>query len=296
MAGHHASLLTETVAAMLPQFDVYITDWKNAREVRLNQGSFDMDDYIDYIIEFIKYLGPKSSVMAVCQPGVPVLAATCILACQKDENLPSSLILMGAPIDARQNPTGVNEFATQHDINWFNNYLVTTVPANYPGFMRKVYPGALQLTGFINLDLQRHIQSYINLFIDIVNNNAEEIDKHKKFYNRYLSVLDLPAEFYLQTIKEIFHNFCLAKGEMVSRGRNIDPSCINKTAILCIEGQNDRITGIGQTKAALDLCRNLPDSKKHYHLEPTVGHYGIFSGGKFRRNIAPVICNFIAAK
>jgi poly(3-hydroxybutyrate) depolymerase len=293
LAGHHANLLTDSIASLLPSFDVYITDWKDASQVPLKFGSFDMDDYINYVIEFIKHLGKNLNIMAVCQPTVPVLAATSLLAEAKDINTPKSLILMGGPIDVRQNPTKVNKFALQHDIRWFENSVISTVPMNYPGFMRKVYPGFLQLAGFLSLNFEKHVESHVELFKDLVTDNLEEAEKQKKFYDRYLSVLDLPAEFYLQTIKEIFQDASLAKGTLVSRGRKIDPSTITNCSILCVEGEKDDITGIGQTKAALDLCSNLPKNKKHYHLQQGVGHYGIFSGGKFRRNIVPVISDFI---
>lgn len=296
LSGHHASLLTDSVAAMLPFFDVYITNWSNAADVPLKQGSFDMDDYIDYTIEFIKHLGENISAMAISQSTVPLLAATSILASQEDEHVPNSLILMSGPIDARINQTKVNQFAGSHDIKWFNDYLITQIPANYPGSMRRVYPGFLQLSFFLSSGMQKQLQSYTNLYHDSLNNDIEELEKNKNFHDRYLSVIDLPAEFYLQTVKEIFQEHSMAKGQMSSRGRKIDLSLIKNTALLCIEGQNDDITGIGQTKAALTLCNNLADEKKHYHLEPNVGHYGIFSGGRFKRNIAPLIIEFAGAR
>jgi poly(3-hydroxybutyrate) depolymerase len=293
LAGHHANLLTDAISFLSISFDVYVTSWKSASQVPLKDGSFNMDDYIDYIIEFARYIGEGLNIMAVCQPTVPVLAATSLLAEQDDPCTPNSLVLMGGPIDARQNPTEVNKFALKHDIKWFESSLITVVPANYPGFLRKVYPGFLQLMGFLSLNFEKHVQSHIDFFNDLINNNTEEAEKHRKFYNRYFTVLDLAAEFYLQTIEEIFHKFSLAKGNLISRNRAIDPSKIKNTTLLCIEGEKDDITGIGQTKAALDLCKSLPDNKKLYHLQGGVGHYGIFSGGKFRRNIAPVITEFI---
>jgi poly(3-hydroxybutyrate) depolymerase len=293
MAGHHANLMSDAIAHLSTCFDVYVTNWRNASQVSLKDGSFAMDDYIDYIMEFASYFNGDLNIMAVCQPTVPVLAATSLLAMQDSPHVPNSLILMGGPIDARQNPTKVNEFALKYNIQWFENSLITTVPANYPGFLRKVYPGFLQLMGFISLNFEKHMQSHIDFFYDLVNDNTQEAQKHRKFYDRYFSTQDLPAEFYLQTIEEVFQKFSLAKGSLVSKNREIDLSKIRNTAILCIEGEKDDITGIGQTKAALHLCKELSDNKKFYHLQSQVGHYGIFSGGKFRREIAPVITEFI---
>lgn len=293
MAGHHANLISDAISCLSPWFDVYVTDWKSACRVPLKEGSFTMDDYIDYIMEFVGYLGRGLNIMAVCQPAVPVLAATSLLAEIDDPCVPDSLILMGGPIDARQNPTKVNEFALKHDIEWFENSLITVVPANYPGFLRRVYPGFLQLMGFLSLNFEKHAQSHMDFFNDLVNNNAQEAQKHRKFYDRYFSAHDLPAEFYLQTVEEVFRKFSLAKGSLVSRNRLIDPLKIKNTALLCIEGEKDDITGVGQTKAALHLCKDLADSKKFYHLQEGVGHYGLFSGGKFRRNIAPLITEFV---
>jgi poly(3-hydroxybutyrate) depolymerase len=293
LAGHHSSLLTESVTSLLPFFDVYVTNWKDAAEVPLQLGKFDMNDYINYIIQFIKHLGHSVNIMAVCQPAVPVLAATSILSEENSPYVPDSLTLMGGPIDARINPTEVNKFALKYNIDWFENYMISTVPANYPGFMRKVYPGFLQLLGFVNMNLEKHISSHVGLFEDLITNNIEEAEKQKKFYDRYFSVIDLSAEFYLQTIKEIFQDFSLAKGTLVSDGRKINLANIKKSALFCIEGEHDDITGIGQTKAALDLCSNVASDKKQYHLQEGAGHYGIFSGGKFRRNIAPMITDFI---
>jgi poly(3-hydroxybutyrate) depolymerase len=293
LAGHHANLLSDTIVSLLEFFDVYITNWKDASMVPLSEGSFDMDDYIQYINEFIKHIGHNVNVMAVCQPVVPVLAAVSILSEEKSSYIPNSLVLIAGPVDARKNPTKVNDFALERDIEWFKNSVISIVPPNYPGFMRKVYPGFLQLAGFLSLNFEKHVLSHIKLVEDLVANDLVEARKQKQFYNRYLSVLDLPAEFYLQTIQEIFQKFSLAKGELVSRGRLINLANIERSALLCIEGERDDITGIGQTKAALELCRNVPSDHKYYHLQPGVGHYGVFSGGKFRREIVPVITNFI---
>jgi len=293
MAGHHATLLRGTVEALLPYCDVYITDWIDAAQIPLSHGSFNMDDYIDYVIEFLQALGPDIHVMGVCQPTVPVLAAVSIISEDKDKTPPRSMVLIGGPIDARKNPTAVNVFATEHNIDWFQKMLITTVPANYPGFGRKVYPGFLQLAGFISMNWKRHLSSHIDIFKHLMIEDDEAADKQKEFYDEYLSVMDLPAEFYIQTIQEVFHQFSLATGHLVSRGRKVHPSSIKDVALLGIEGEHDDISGLGQTKAALDLCINIPNKKKQYHLQRDVGHYGVFSGSKFRSQVVPVIVEFI---
>jgi len=295
MSGHHATLLRETVRDTLPYFDVYITDWIDAKQVPITDGSFDLDDFIDYVITYIKFLGNNVHVLAVCQPTVPVLAATALMSEDSPSKVPKSVILIGGPIDARKNPTKPNNFATDKSLVWFDKALVTNVPENYPGHRRRVYPGFLQLTSFISMNFDRHINSHIELFNDLLNNNTAKAEKQKKFYNEYLSVMDLPAEFYLQTIKEVFHDFSLAKGTLISRGRKVNLDFINNTAIMGIEGENDDIAAVGQTKAALKLCKNVPDSKKYYHLQKAVGHYGSFSGSKFKENIVPKIKEFVYA-
>jgi poly(3-hydroxybutyrate) depolymerase len=293
MAGHHATLLRGTVQETLPYFDVYITEWVDANQVPLNLGKFDMDDFINYTIEFMTILAPNLHVMAVCQPTVPVLAATSLMATEKDPHLPKSLILIGGPVDATKHPTKVNELAIGKSIEWFEKTLITIVPPNYPGYMRHVYPGFLQLAGFMSLDIKRHIDAHLAMLKDLIANDQQKADRQKNFYDEYLSTMDLTAEFYLQTIKEVFQDFSLAKGTLVSRNRKVDPKAINKCAILGIEGENDNIAGIGQTKAALNLCTNIPDSMKKYHLQKDVGHYGVFSGSKFKRIIIPVINDFV---
>ncbi len=295
MSGHHATLLRETVKDTLPYFDVYITDWIDAKQVSITEGSFDLDSFIDYVINYIKFLGDKVHVLAVCQPTVPVLAATALMAEDNPYRVPKSVILIGGPIDARKNPTRPNTFATDKSLVWFDKVLVTNVPENYPGYRRRVYPGFLQLTGFINMNLDKHINSHIELFNDLLNNNTEKAQKQKKFYNEYFSVMDLTAEFYLQTIKEVFHDFSLAKGTFVSRGRKVNLDFINNTALMGIEGENDDIAAVGQTKAALKLCKNISDSKKCYHLQKNVGHYGSFTGSKFKSIILPKIKEFVYA-
>ncbi|NRB10631.1 MAG: polyhydroxyalkanoate depolymerase, partial [Rickettsiaceae bacterium] len=295
MSGHHATLLRGTVQDTLPHFDVYITDWVDANQVPITSGGFDLNDFIDYVINFIKYLGPYTHVMAVCQPTVPVLAATAIIAETKQVDAPKSLTLIGGPIDARENPTKPNDFATDKNLEWFDKMVITSVPANYPGYRRRVYPGFLQLAGFMTMNLKRHITSHVDLFKNLLIEDNEKAAKQKKFYDEYLSVMDLTAEFYLQTIKEVFHDFSLAKGKFVSRSRKVNLEAIKKPALLGIEGERDDIAAIGQTKAALKLCKNIPNSKKQYYLQKGVGHYGLFSGSKFRNIIVPEIKEFIYA-
>lgn len=293
MSGHHATLLRGTVKGMLPHAEVYITDWTDAREVPLFEGTFDFDDFVDYIIEFIDFLGENVHVMAVCQPSVPALAAAAIMAAEKHPHQPATMTLMGGPIDARQNPTEVNKLAETKSLEWFERNVVTRVPVNHPGFLRRVYPGFLQLTGFMQLNLDRHIGEHMGLFNHLVEGDGESARAHKEFYNEYLSVMDLPAEFYLQTIRTVFQEYALPKGTLVSRGRKVDPSKIKKTALLCIEGERDDISGLGQTKAAIDLCSGLAKSRKKYYMQKEVGHYGIFNGRRFRNFVRPQIVDWI---
>ena len=293
MAGHHATLLRGTVHEMLSYADVYITDWIDASQVPLSKGSFDMDDFIDYTMDFIKICGPNTHVMAVCQPTVPVVAATALMAEAKDKCPPSSMVLMGGPVDARKHPTTLEIFAEDADQEWFEKFTITEVPPNYPGEGRDVYPGFMQLVGFIGLNWKKHVESHFDMFKNLLVEDDAAADTQKAFYDEFLSVMDLPAEYFLQTIKEVFHKFSLARGKLISRGRHVDVSHITKTAIFGIEGEKDDIAGIGQTKAALEICTNVPNSKKEYLLQPEVGHYGIFSGSKFRKFIAPRVGEFI---
>lgn len=293
MAGHHATLLRGTIQEMLSYADVYVTDWIDASQVPLSAGPFDMDDYIDYVIEFIKTCGVGTHVMAVCQPTVPVLAATAIMSHDKDEAVPSSLTLMGGPVDARKSPTTLGMFAEDLSEDWFKKFTITEVPPNYEGAGRLVYPGFLQLIGFISINWKRHVDSHMDLFKNLLVEDDAQADMQKAFYDEFLSVMDLPAEFFLQTIEEVFHKFSLARGQLVSRGRVVDASCITKSALYGIEGEKDDIAGIGQTKASLEICTGIPDSRKQYLLQPGVGHYGVFSGSKFRQQIAPSIGAFI---
>jgi poly(3-hydroxybutyrate) depolymerase len=295
MSGHHATLLRSTVQDTLPFFDVYITDWVNARDIPLSLGSFDCDDFIDYVIDFTRHIGPGSSVMAVCQPTVPVLAAVSIMADAGDPATPINMILIGGPVDARISPTEVDSFAAHRQINWFEKHMITRVPLNYPGAMRAVYPGFIQLTGFMAMNLKRHIGEHLKLYQHLVQGDGESAEYHRRFYNEYLAVMDIPAEFYIQTVQWVFKDFALPSGTMISRNRPVNPNAIEKCGLLILEGELDDISGVGQTKAAIDLCTHIPKSKKHYHLQKGVGHYGIFSGSKFRQHIVPVIRDFVYA-
>lgn len=294
MSGHYATLLRGTVQDCLPYFDVYITDWENVRDIPLDKGDFDFDDFIDYCIEFMSELSPNLTVMAVCQPAVPVSAAVAIMSAKKPNSskIPSNLILIGGPMDARISPTKVNDFASNKEIHWFENNVITMVPLNYKGFGREVYPGFLQLAGFMSMNMKRHIGEHAKLFQHLVEGDDEEAEKHIAFYDEYLAVMDLPAEFYIQTIKHVFIEHALPEGVLVSRGRPVKLEAITKTALLVLEGELDDITGLEQTKAAIDLCKGIPEDRKEYHLQKGVGHYGLFNGSKFRKNIVPVIKEF----
>lgn len=295
MSGHHATLLRGTVQDTLPHFDVFITDWIDANQVPICDGSFDMDSYIDYVMNYIRLLGPNIHVYAVCQPTVPVLAATALMSEMGDEHVPKSIILTGGPIDARKNPTAPNDFAIKRNLQWFDSMMITSVPSNFPGHRRRVYPGFLQLMGFVSMNMERHMTSHFDMYKSLLVEDDEKAARQKKFYDEYFSVMDLTAEFYLQTIKEVFHDFSLAKGKFISRGRKVDLGAITKCALLGIEGEKDDIAAVGQTKAALDLCNNIPDNMKQYYMQKGVGHYGAFSGSKFRKLIVPEIKEFVYA-
>jgi poly(3-hydroxybutyrate) depolymerase len=292
MSGHYATLLRGTVEALLPSADVYITDWKDARMVPLSQGLFDLDSYIDYTMEMIRFLGPDTHVVAVCQPSVPVLAAVALMEEAHDPLSPASMTLMGGPIDTRINPTAVNKLAQERPLKWFADNVVMDVPWPQPGVMRKVYPGFLQLSGFMSMNLDRHMIAHKDFFVHLVKNNGDSAEKHREFYDEYLAVMDLTAEFYLQTVDTVFIKHALPKGEMTHRGHRVDPSKIRRTALLTVEGENDDISGVGQTHAAQTLCSSLPESMRMHYLQPDVGHYGVFNGSRFRREIAPRIIQF----
>ena len=292
MSGHFATLLRGTVEALLPEHDVHITDWKDAREVPLTAGNFSLDDYIDYIMAFCRYLGPDVHVIAVCQPSVPVMAAAALMAEAKDPRQPRSLTLMGGPIDTRQSPTVPNDLAMRNSMMWFRQNVISTVPFGYPGAMRRVYPGFLQLTSFISMNLDRHVNAHMRQFEHLVKGDDDSADGHRTFYDEYLAVMDLSAEFYLQTIEVVFKEHLLPRGEWVSRDRKIDPSFI-ETALMTVEGELDDISGIGQTKAAHALTPNIPGARHVHWEQPRVGHYGIFNGRKWREQIMPRVRAFI---
>ncbi len=296
MSGHHATLLRGTVQDMLPFYDVYITDWKSARDVPLTEGSFDLNDFADYMVCFMHELGSDINVMAICQSTVPVLIALALMSADDDPHLPNSTILLGGPIDTDQAPTTVNQLATSRGDNWFQQNVISIVPASYPGYMRPVYPGFLQLSGFMNMNLQKHMESLSNAITDFANDEREDALKVVNFYTEYFSTMDLTAEFYMQTIGSVFQQKLLTSGRFKSRGKYANLKDIKKTSILAIEGGKDDITGIGQTKSVLDLCKNIDESKKKYYLAEEVGHYGLFNGSKFRKKILPEIIKFTGAK
>jgi poly(3-hydroxybutyrate) depolymerase len=294
MSGHYATLLRGTVERMLPTCDVYITDWRDAKLVSLADGTFDLDDYIDYIVAFLEKLGPGAHMLAVCQPSVPAYAAAALMSADKNPCRPRTLTLMGGPIDTREAPTVVNTVATQRPFSWFEQNVIHTVPVFYPGNGRRVYPGFLQLTGFMAMNLGNHLVSHWSMFKQLVDGDDESADATKAFYDEYRSVCDMTAEFYLQTIDAVFQKHLLPKGELMHRGRKVDPAAITDIAILAIEGERDDISGLGQTRAALKIATALPEDKKRYFMAPGVGHYGIFNGGRWRREIAPVVDAWIA--
>ena len=293
LSGHYATLLRGTVEAMLPDHDVYITDWQDCRMIPLEADRFNLNDYIDYVIDFLHFLGPNTHVIAVCQPSVPVIAAVSVMSGWGDLCAPASVTLMGGPIDTRESPTAVNQLAAQHDLKWFEEKVITKVPPPYLGAGRRVYPGFIQLTNFISMNLEKHMQSFHELFDHLVRGDDEEAEKRSTFYEEYLAVMDLPAEFYLQTIKTVFQDHALPKGEMIHRWHPVRTDAITRSAILCVEGELDDISGVGQTKATLDMVPSLPSSMTKYHLQHGVGHYGIFNGGRWRRDIAPVVKQWI---
>ena len=293
MSGHYATLLRGTVEAMMPRHDVYITDWADARMVPLSDGDFDLDDYIDYLIEMLHFLGDDVHVIAVCQPAVPVLAAVALMEAAGDRFAPRSMTLMGGPIDTRINPTAVNKLAEGKDIDWFRDNVVMKVPFPHPGFMRDVYPGFLQLSGFMSMNLDRHVTAHQDLFKHLVAGDGDSATKHRDFYDEYLAVMDLTAEFYLQTVETVFITHALPRGTMMHRGVPVDLTAVRNVALLTVEGENDDISGVGQTEAAQHLCVNIPEDMRAHYVQPKVGHYGVFNGSRFRAEIAPRISDFV---
>jgi len=293
MSGHYATLLRGTVTAMLPGHDVYITDWRDARNVPVIDGAFDLEDYVQYLIEFLQELGPDTHVMGVCQPGVPALAAAALMAEDNDPCRPKSLILTGSPIDTRISPTEPTKLAEQRSLAWFEANMIALVPMPHAGAMRRVYPGFLQLTGFMSMNMDRHMTAAFSQFENLVKGDDDAEAAHRKFYDEYLAVMDLTAEFYLQTIDAVFQRHLLPKGEFTVKGRRVNPSAISDIALMTIEGGKDDITGTGQTHAAHALCDHLPDGMKLEYTNPYVGHYGTFNGGRWRNVIQPKVANFI---
>lgn len=297
MSGHYATLLRGTVERMLPRHDVYITDWRDAKMVPPVEGRFDLDDYIDYLIEFLEAIGQATGdrphMLAVCQPSVPAFAAVALMNADRNAFRPRSLTMMGGPVDTRKAPTAVNTLATKRPLSWFEHNVIASVPAIYPGSGRKVYPGFLQLAGFMAMNLGDHLVSHWEMFRHLVVGDDESADSTRAFYDEYRSVCDMTAEFYLQTVDVVFQRHLLPKGKLKHRGRKVDPKAIVDTALLAIEGERDDISGIGQTRAALSLAPRLATPKKQYFLAENVGHYGIFNGRKWREMIAPVVETFI---
>jgi poly(3-hydroxybutyrate) depolymerase len=294
LSGHYATLLRGTVDAMLPAHDVYITDWADARMVPVSDGNFDLDDYIDYLIEMLNHLGPNVHVMAVCQPSVPVLATVALLSEDHDPVTPRSMTLMGGPIDTRLAPTAVNQLAEARGTDWFRRNTIMAVPFPHPGFMRKVYPGFLQLSGFMAMNYERHATAHQEFYQHLVDGDGDPAEKHREFYDEYLAVMDLTAEFYLQTVETVFVKHLLPNGLMTHRGRLVRTEKIRHTGLLTVEGERDDISGVGQTKAAHTLCSNLPYEMRQHWLAMGVGHYGVFNGSRYRSEIQPRIADFIA--
>jgi poly(3-hydroxybutyrate) depolymerase len=293
MSGHYPTLLRGTVEAFLPNHEVYLTEWVDARMVPLADGAFDLDDYIDYVISILHKLQGETHVIAVCQPSVPVLAAVALMEAEDDPYLPNSMVLMGGPIDTRRNPTAVNRLAEQRGTDWFRRNVITKVPFPNPGFMRDVYPGFLQLNGFMSMNLDRHLEAHKDLFMHLVQGDGDSAQKHREFYDEYLAVMDLAAEFYLQTVDTVFVRHALPKGTMKHRGVPVDPERIRRVALMTVEGEHDDISGVGQTEAAHELCVNIPADRRTHYLQPAVGHYGVFNGSRFRAEIAPRIADFV---
>ena len=295
LSGHFATLLRETVRTLLQDHDVYITDWHNARDVSLKHGPFALDDYIDHMIQFTEAIGPGTHVVAVCQPCVAALAATAIMAEDDNPAQPRSLTLMAGPVDCRVNPTGVNTLATSKPIEWFEKNLISHVPLPHAGHMRRVYPGFVQLSAFLSMNLDRHKQSFKDLYQHLVDGDLEKANVIRVFYDEYLAVNDLPAEFYLETVEKVFQTYDLPLGKLTYRGRIVNPAAIRRTALMTVEGERDDICAVGQTVAAQDLCSNLRPYMKTHHVQTGVGHYGVFSGRKWNQQIYPRVREMIHA-
>jgi polyhydroxyalkanoate depolymerase len=295
LSGHFATLLRGTVQTLLPEQDVWVTDWHNARDVELAAGSFGFDTYIEYLIHWLEVLGPETHVIAVCQPCVAGLAATAVMAEAGNECTPRTVTLMAGPIDTRVDPTIVNTLATSRPISWFERNVITTVPMRYAGARRPVYPGFLQLASFVTMNLDRHLSAHRELYQQIVDGEAHAAGVTKAFYDEYFAVLDLTAEFYLETVQYVFQEHRLARGVLEFQGREVDPAAIRHTALLTVEGERDDICSPGQTFPAHDLCRSIKPMRKRHHLQPGVGHYGVFNGRRWQQQIYPLVHNLILA-
>ncbi len=295
LSGHHATLLRDTVRALLTDHDVYITDWTDARMVPMDKGAFHLHDYIYYVQDFIRFLGEGVNVVSVCQPTVPVLAAISLMASAKEKIMPKTMVMMGGPIDPGKSPTAVNDLATNKPFTWFENNVIYNVPPNYPGYGRRVYPGFLQHAGFVAMNPRRHAQSHWEFYLHLREGDNESAEEHRKFYDEYNAVLDMPAEYYLETIKTVFQDHALPEGTWDVEGKRVRPQDIKTVALFTIEGELDDISGSGQTRAAHDLCASIPKEMKQHYTAPKCGHYGIFSGRRWREMIAPRITEFIKA-
>ncbi len=295
LSGHFATLLAGTVKTLLADHDVYITDWRNARDVPLKAGDFGVDDYVAYIIRFLEEIGPGAHMLAVCQPCVQALVAAAVMSAEKNPAKPRSMTLMAGPIDPRESPTKVNELAVAKALSWFESMVIARVPGRYEGAQRRVYPGFLQLTAFVAMNMQRHVDAHRKMYAHLAAGEFAEAEKIKTFYDEYFAVLDMTAEFYIETIDRVFHRADLAQGRFTYRGQPVDPGAIRKTALLTVEGGRDDICGLGQTASAHDLCSSLRPHLKRHHLQANVGHYGVFNGRKWEREIYPVVRNFILA-
>jgi polyhydroxyalkanoate depolymerase len=293
LSGHFASLVRDTVRTMLADHDVFISDWHNARDIPVGEGTFGFDDYVAHVMDFLRAIGPGGHVVAVCQPAAQALAATALMAAAGDPCEPRSLTLMAGPIDARVSPTAVNEVATRYPLEWFARNVIATVPARYAGRGRRVYPGFVQLSAFLGMNAERHVAAFAHLFADLVEERGAKAARTAEFYREYFAVLDLTAEFYLETVQRVFQEHHLARGELRWRGQLVDPLEIRRTTLLTVEGERDDITGIGQTAAAHELCRRIPVARRHHLLQPDVGHFGVFSGRQWERDVYPVVRNTI---
>lgn len=292
LSGHYATLLRRTVESFLPDHEVYISDWSDARQVPLINGKFDLNDYIDYVTDMLHVVGPNAHIIGICQPGPPVLAAISLMSEVNDPDLPATMTFMGSPIDPRESPTLPNKLAMERSYEWFRDNVIYPVPWPNPGVMRPVYPGFLQLSGFISMNQDRHMSAHKDYFNHLVEGDCDSVQKHREFYDEYLAVLDLTAEFYLQTIRDVFQEFKLPKHELMHRGRLVKPEAVTKVALMTVEGENDDISGIGQTQAAHELCHKIPSTHKIDYIQPGVGHYGVFSGKRFRTEIQPRMREF----